>query len=510
MRKRALLSCSDKSGLKALGVCLSRHGVELVATGKTAEVLKAAGLAVTPVETLSGSPEAFQGRMKTLSFPLLSGVLFRRGDAQDEQDVKRLNVPAIDVVVVNFYPFEQDPTVEQIDVGGPTLVRAAAKNAPDVLVLVSPDQYTSVIEEWDREGTVSSATAQRCAARAWDRVLAYDQAIASRMGETGSLRYGENPHQQAAFKVEAASPIEWKALTSQDLSYNNILDVSSGYLLMHALLTWKPQARVAVVIKHGNPCGVALSERVSMLQVLESAWSGDPVSAFGGVVLVSHALDSETAAWLSDRFIEVLVAPSLSAADPHLVGLSAKRKKLKAVAVRSWSPEAWKVAGAAPLERVSVVGGVLEQTRDMGLNETLRSVTKKPFPDLKKSLAMFGIAVSRALKSNAVAIVAESAEGVLLLWGAGQGQPNRVEAIRDLCVPRALKTCEATHGILAEAVAVSDAFFPFPDSVELLRQGGIQWVVQPGGSIKDADVVAAADRLEIGMAMTGVRHFKHV
>lgn len=158
--------------------------------------------------------------------------------------MKRLNVPAIDVVVVNFYPFEQDPTVEQIDVGGPTLVRAAAKNAPDVLVLVSPDQYTSVIEEWGsrRYGFICNRTALRCAC-VWDRVLAYDQAIASRMGETGSLRYGENPHQQAAFKVEAASPIEWKALTSQDLSYNNILDVSSGYLLMHALLTWKPQAR---------------------------------------------------------------------------------------------------------------------------------------------------------------------------------------------------------------------------------------------------------------------------
>ncbi len=360
--RRALISASDKSGLAELGRALSDAGAELVATGRTAGVLREAGLEVTPVERVSGSPEAFRGRVKTLSFPVCSGILYRRGDDADEEDLTKLGIRPIDCVVVNFYPFEaaasrqglsREELLEEIDVGGPTLVRAAAKNAPDVLVLTDPGQYAAVIRELRATGKVSGATTERAAADAWERVLGYDAAIARRLGSRGrrELRYGENPHQKGLLEFDADPALAWdEALTPTELSYNNILDVSAAYGLASDLVALAPEASGAVIVKHNNPCGVAVAPRSdrgdgvsAQKRALLRAWEGDPVSAFGGVLVFTDPLEADVAEWLAERFVELVAAPGLSRVEPggsrvmvpELVRLLGKRKNLKAVGVRS-------------------------------------------------------------------------------------------------------------------------------------------------------------------------------
>ncbi len=525
--RRALLTVSDKRGLVELGRALVQAGAELVATGKTATVLKEAGLAVVPIEEISGSPEAFQGRMKTLSFPVCSGILARRGDASDDRDLEKLKIRPIDCVVVNFYPFEaaaarpgisRAQLIEEVDIGGPTLVRAAAKNAPDVLVLTDPDQYTAVIEELQGTREISEALAHRCASRAWDRVLAYDSAIAREIGGAHRLplRYGENPHQSGVLDVDPQGAIAWPVgdepkLTATELSYNNITDVAAAYGLASDLLELSGDAHTGVVIvKHGNPCGVAsiptegrgraAAQKLALLR----AWEGDPVSAFGGVLAFTHALELEVAEWLAEKFVELIAAPVLTAESPALKKMLSKRKNLKAVRVRRY--------GESPMRMtVAVPGGVLTQTNDLGLGETLRSVTKKAFAPQLDRLARFGIAVTRSLRSNAIAIVREipGLPGALQLVGAGQGQPNRVEALEKLAVPRARGVLEASEGTLEDCLMVSDAFFPFRDTVDRAFESGLRRIVQPGGSMKDAESIAACDEHGISMAFTGVRHFKH-
>ena len=518
--RRALLSVSDKTGVAALGRALVEAGAEIVATGKTAEVLKAEGLRVRAIETLSGAPEAFAGRMKTLSFPVCSGILYRRGDEADERDLARLAIEPIDCVVVNFYPFEdtvarpgstRSQWIEQIDVGGPTLVRAAAKNAPDVLVLTDPEQYGAVIDALKRERAIPAPLAYACAATAWERVLHYDSAIARTIGthERKSLRYGENPHQRANVEWLSDGPVDWGSrLTDQELSYNNILDATAAYGLISELKEAWPDCVSCVIVKHNNPCGVAVvpkSEPHALQMALVRAWEGDPVSAFGGVVALSDPLDEASARWLSERFIEVLAAPELSASTPGFGELKQKRKKLKAVPIRR--------LGAMPEESfVAIPGGRLYQTSDLGLEgEEMAAVTKARLRPEQADLARFGILVTRALKSNAIALVREfpSHAGVYQLIGAGQGQPNRIDSLERLAVPRAQGVLQATGGSLADALMVSDAFFPFRDTVDAAHRAGLRAIVQPGGSIKDAESIAACDEHGMAMVFTGRRHFKH-
>jgi phosphoribosylaminoimidazolecarboxamide formyltransferase/IMP cyclohydrolase len=527
MIRRALFTVSDKEGIVPLARALRKHGAEIVATGRTAQVLKDAEIPVVPIEEISGSPEAFQGRMKTLSFPVCSGILYRRGDKQDEADLSKLKIKPVDCVVVNFYPFEQAAAregisqaelIEQIDIGGPTLVRAAAKNAPDVLVLTNPAQYASVIAELEKGG-VRPETALACASEAWTRILAYDEAIARRLGARDELRYGENPHQKGFIEVYADSPIGWprteaERLTPAELSYNNILDLSGAYGLASDLLELDPGATSVVIVKHNNPCGVASLPRGAGAQkaALLRAWEGDPVSAFGGVLVFTDPIEPETASWLADRFVELVAAPGLSKGGPAMTTLLAKRRNLKAVPVHRF--------GAQPRETaVDVPGGKLIQSADLGVKEALTSVTKKAFPKEKERLARFGIAVCRALKSNAIALVREIPGKGLQLIGAGQGQPNRVEALERLAVPRANRvlaesspelSAGAEGGVgLGDAVMVSDAFFPFRDTVDAAFAAGIRYIIQPGGSIKDQDSIAAADEEGVAMAFTGIRHFRH-
>ncbi len=523
--RRALISVSDKTGVIELGKALSNAGVEIVATGKTATVLEEAGLKVRPIEEVSGSPEAFQGRMKTLSFPVCSGILYRRGDAQDEQDLSRLGFLPIDCVIVNFYPFEQavaregvsrKQLIEEVDIGGPTLVRAAAKNAPDVLVVTDPRHYGSIANELRAFGKVSRSLVEQCAREAWEKVLRYDDAIAAELGAKVKrvLRYGENPHQTGRIEFEQDSPIAWPKsdddrLTATELSYNNILDLSAAYTLASDLLEIGPDQTGVVIVKHNNPCGVALvpgQGGEAQLRALQLAWQGDPISAFGGVLVFTHALEDATAAWLSEKFVELVAAPGLAKTSMTLAKISRTRKNLKAVSIRRF--------GEVPRETVvNVPGGRLIQTSDAGLSETLTSVTATPWPEEKNTLGKFGIAVCRALKSNAIALVREI-QGALQLVGAGQGQPNRIEALKVLAVPRAHAVFEAAgekdaQAALGRCVLVSDAFFPFRDTVEVAAQSGIRSIIQPGGSIKDSESIAACDEYGISMAFTGVRHFRH-
>ncbi len=514
--RRALITVSDKTGVVELARALADSGAELVATGRTATVLRDAGLRITPIEHVSGSPEAFQGRMKTLSFPVCSGLLYRRGDASDEADLKKLGIVPIDCVVVNFYPFEEAAAkrgerralIEEVDIGGPTLVRSAAKNAPDTLVLTSPAQYARVERELRESRSVRAETALACASEAWERVLEYDRAIASELGKRSrlELRYGENPHQKAHLEFDPEGPIAWGAnLAPQELSYNNILDLSAAYALAADLREVSPDCTSVVIVKHNNPCGVASVPRAhdsAQRVALARAWEGDPTSAFGGVLVFTDPLSEDAGAWLAERFVEVLAAPGLRAEDPGLRAILARRKNLKgAIAIRGFD-------GVPAATEVAVPGGVLRQTTDTGLADPLRAVTRAQWPVERARLARFGIAVCRALKSNSIALVRDL-HGVLQLVGAGQGQPNRIDALNRLAIPRAQGVLRATEGALADCVMVSDAFFPFRDTVDAAHAGGIRFIVQPGGSVKDAESVAACDEHGIAMAFTGVRHFRH-
>ncbi|MGE0615638.1 MAG: bifunctional phosphoribosylaminoimidazolecarboxamide formyltransferase/IMP cyclohydrolase [Bacteriovoracia bacterium] len=527
--RRALFTCTDKTGIAPLALAMREQGAEIVATGKTAEILKQAGIPITPIEKVSGSPEAFQGRMKTLSFPVCSGILYRRGDAVDEADLKKLGISPIDCVVVNFYPFEKAVAsgatgaklVDEIDIGGPTLVRSAAKNSPHTLVLTHPSQYEGVIVQLKRDGEVGDATCARAAAAAWDMILAYDAAIAWEMGgqRRHALRYGENPHQRGWLEVDADSPIAWPAgggqeaaLTPNELSYNNILDLSAAFDLACELKQIHGDGYTGVVIiKHNNPCGVAWVPKSgapgdAQMRALELAWAGDPVSAFGGVLLFTDPLSATVAPFFKERFVELIAAPELRAGQGVLAQLLSARKNLKAVRIERFVNTAVRLSTTVP-------GGRLVQTPDAGGagpgGEALRSVTEKAFPPAKSQLAAFGGAICRVVKSNSIVIVAEAPGGAFQLVGAGQGQPNRIDSLKILAVPRALSVLGQSGRALDDCVMVSDAFFPFRDTVDEAHRCGLRYIVQPGGSMKDKDSVQACNEHGMAMAFTGVRHFRH-
>jgi phosphoribosylaminoimidazolecarboxamide formyltransferase/IMP cyclohydrolase len=515
--KRALLSVSDKEGLLPLARALRADGCELYASGGTKKALELEGLEVLPVESISRSPEAFAGRMKTLSFPVFGGILARRGDAADDADRAKLGIPLIDVVVVNFYPFEkaiaekgasatEAELTELIDIGGPGLVRAAAKNRDHVLVLSDPSLYSAAIRDLETGRGITFETRKASAARAWADIARYDRAISARFGSRLELRYGENPHQTARFEFDADAPIAWDApCTDSSLSYNNILDFSAGFRLLSDLANWKPEAAHAVIIKHQNPCGVATDVDGRIDAALEMAWACDPTSAFGGMVLLSKPLDTGTAQFLEPRFIEGIAAPELKKTSSELSLLSTKRKNLKAVNIRD-------VAFQEKNCEVTIPGGRLTQSADDYALESLEVKTGETWSPAKRELAQFGIFAGKALKSNAIAIVESPSEGRFRMIGAGQGQPNRIEAIAKLAIPRARAVLAGESNPaerLANTILVSDAFFPFADGVEAAAEAGIRNVVEPGGSVRDGEVIARSKELGVNLAFTGRRHFRH-
>jgi phosphoribosylaminoimidazolecarboxamide formyltransferase/IMP cyclohydrolase len=519
---RAILSVSDKTGLAELGRGLAALGVELVSTGGTASALSAAGLPVLSVSDVTGFPEMMDGRVKTLHPAIHAGILARRARPDDLDALNRHGIRPVDLVVVNLYPFAKaaqnpdtafDALVEEIDIGGPSLVRAAAKNFRDVLVVVDPADYPRVIEQLGRAGGPELEFRFRLMQKAFEHTGKYDSMIAATMKtvdasggamtraafsnrhpEPKVLRYGENPHQQAWWTPNQppAAPA-WDVLQGKELSYTNLLDLDAA--LRIALEFSEP---VGVVIKHTNPCGVALGATLADAYV--RAREADPLSAFGGIVGLNQRLDAETAKALTSTFIEAVIAPSVADdAKPIL----ATKQNLRVVTVDFAKIRT--LEGDLAREDRSFLGGLLMQERDVVSEarqpwpdgEMPKVVTKRAPTAEEWQALRFAWRVCGHVKSNAVIFTA--ADRTLAV---GAGQMSRVDAVK-------VAVGKAAAGSLTRSVAASDAFFPFRDGLDAVADAGATAVVQPGGSVRDAEVIAAADEKGVAMVFTGRRHFRH-
>jgi phosphoribosylaminoimidazolecarboxamide formyltransferase/IMP cyclohydrolase len=517
--KTALLSVSDKTNLETLARVLHKHQVQIISSGGTRDYLLKSGIPVTSVESVTGNPEAFGGRMKTLSFQLGSGILFNRFSPKDVKEAQDLGILPIDLVVCNLYPFEETARrgadlgelIENIDVGGPTMIRAAAKNFHGVCVCTETSQYPFLIDQLEKnEGAVELSLRKDFALAAFRLTSYYDSLICRELEresespptllisplKTNPLRYGENPHQKGwlardPFQEGLAHGI---ALQGKELSYNNFLDADAGHRLICDLDKIANSGETVVsIIKHSNPCGVALAK--SAVHALELAWKGDPVSSFGSIVCFNREVGQECAQFLSSRFVEVILAPGFS---PSALAIFKEKKNLRLLCVRMM--EGTKVS----IMVRSITGGYLLQEEDTGLDREFKSVTKAPFPLEKKRLMDFSTMATKYMKSNAIGLFIEE-EGTYQLIGAGMGNPNRLVSIQQAVE----KATENGHRELGKAILVSDAFFPFPDNIEAAGKAGIKLIIQPGGSIKDADVIRAADERGISMVFSHRRHFRH-
>jgi phosphoribosylaminoimidazolecarboxamide formyltransferase/IMP cyclohydrolase len=514
--RRALLSVSDKRGLVELGRALAAQGVALLSTGGTARALEAAGLRVASVSAYTGFPEIMDGRVKTLHPRVHGGLLGRRG--MDEAVMRAHGIEPIDLLVVNLYPFAATVArpgssyadgVEQIDIGGPAMVRAAAKNHASVAVVVDPDDYAELLAALAAGGS-DFALRQRLAARAYAHTARYDAMVADWLARAATpataafpatlelrytkkleLRYGENPHQAGAFYTDPAGSGAGigsaRQLQGKELSYNNIADADTALECVRQFA-----APACVIVKHANPCGVALG--TDARHAYEQAYRTDPTSAFGGVIAFNRPLDADTARAIVERqFVEVIVAPDAAAAALAVTAPKA------AVRVLVTGP----LGGAAPAghEYRSVTGGLLAQDRDSGVLEpaALRVVTRRaPTPAELEDLA-FAWRVCKYVKSNAIVYARDG-----LTIGIGAGQMSRVVSTRIA----AMKAADAGLPVKGAAMA-SDAFFPFRDGVDLAAEYGVASVIQPGGSLRDAEVIACADEHGMAMVLTGMRHFRH-
>ena len=531
--RRALLSVSDKTGIVDLGQALHALGCEIVSTGGTAAVLLEAGLPVTDISAVSGNPEAFGGRMKTISFAVESALLFHR--QRDAAEAEALDILPIDLVACNLYPFERawkaggdmDALVENIDIGGPTMLRAAAKNFHGVAALCDPADYPAMIEELQAHaGATTLATRQRLMRKVFDHTADYDAAIAVAMAEQAGdrslrfaydspkpLRYGENSHQQAAFyrqRGAAHSMHDLEILGGKALSYNNIVDTQAA---LEAAAGLAPGG--IAIIKHTNPCGLAVGPQQA--DTFAAAWAGDPLSSFGSVIAFNTPVGLEAARFLNlhaekvrDRkFVEVVAAPDF---EPQVVDYLRRNKNLRIVRTNLDDLKQAETCRMVP-------GGLLVQDADLQDLGDLKPVTHIE-KLIDHDLLRFGVAAVRQVKSNAIVIVRERADGVLQLLGMGAGQPNRVNSTA-LAIQRAtlnlqqeaeLLAVDATQHVaseMARAYLVSDAFFPFPDNVEVAAAAGVRTLFQPGGSIRDKAVTRRCDELGLSMVFTGLRHFKH-
>ncbi|CAB0640833.1 bifunctional phosphoribosylaminoimidazolecarboxamide formyltransferase/inosine monophosphate cyclohydrolase [Corynebacterium diphtheriae] len=517
--KRALISVYDKTGLEDLARALNDAGVEIVSTGSTAAKIADLGVPVTPVEQLTGFPECLEGRVKTLHPMVHAGIL---ADTRKEDHLKQLdelNVAPFQLVVVNLYPFTQtvasgadfDACVEQIDIGGPSMVRAAAKNHPSVAVVVSPARYSEIIEAVGNGG-FTRAERTALAVDAFRHTASYDVAVATWMGEqiadadepfaewigasyerANILRYGENPHQAAALYTDPAAPAglaQATQLHGKEMSYNNYTDSDAAWRA-----AWDHERPCVAIIKHANPCGIAVSD-VSIAEAHRTAHECDPVSAFGGVIASNREVSVDMAKQVSEIFTEVIIAPSYE--DGAVDILSQKKNIRILVAPQPQRDE---------LEQRQISGGVLVQRRDLvdaegdnPANWTL-AAGEAASEELLAELEFAWRAV-RAVKSNAI-LLAQGGATV----GVGMGQVNRVDAAK-LAVERA-NSLAGDEQRAKGSVAASDAFFPFADGFEVLAQAGVRAVVQPGGSIRDAEVIEAANKAGVTMYLTGARHFAH-
>jgi phosphoribosylaminoimidazolecarboxamide formyltransferase/IMP cyclohydrolase len=514
--QRAILSVTDKTGLVDFARKLCATGVELISTGGTAKLLRDSGVSVKDISELTGFPEMLDGRVKTLHPKVHGGILHRRENASHRTAVAEHGIQPIDMVVVNLYAFEKtsakpgvhfEELIENIDIGGPSMIRSAAKNFQDVAVVTSPADYTAIAEEMAKSGgELSAATKWRLAQKAFATTAAYDSAIASTLERVSAngrfefhpeagfpqtlrlsfnkimdLRYGENPHQKAAMYSDGSPTgvANGRQLQGKELSYNNILDLQAAWDVAQDF-----SETVCTIIKHTNPCGTATGQ--TLLEAYQKALQCDPVSAFGGVIGVNRPVDGDAAEEMAKLFLEVIAAPSF---DEAAKAKFASKKNLRLVEI-AHAPQKW------VLKNVS--GGILVQDADVRhLEESdLKVVTKRPPTAEEKRALLFAWKVCKHVKSNAI-LYARDGQTV----GVGAGQMSRV----DSCKIGAMKAVLPLKG----TVAASDAFFPFPDGVEEIAKAGATAIIQPGGSVRDAEVIEAADRLGLAMIFTGVRHFRH-
>jgi phosphoribosylaminoimidazolecarboxamide formyltransferase/IMP cyclohydrolase len=508
---RALISVSDKTGVVGFAKDLHVIGAQLISTGGTFTALQEAGIPVKKIADVTGSPEILDGRVKTLHPRIHGGILARRDIPDHLTQLSSQGIDPIDLVCVNLYPFVQtvrkprvtiEEALENIDIGGPTLLRAAAKNHPAVIVLVDPDDYSWVLQRLHKKD-LSQEERKYLAWKAFSHVATYDSAIATYLspgtgGETlpsslvfglekvRDLRYGENPHQKAAlysFVLGSSGIVDAQQLHGKELSYNNILDAEAAWRTVSDY----DECAVAVV-KHTNPCGLAIHR--DQAEAYRRAYSGDPVSAFGGIVACNRQITTTAAQEMTAIFYEIIVAPGF---EPEALNILKKKKNLRLLAVATVSTQ--------PNDKIEVhqvSGGVLVQTEDT-LDESpsqWRVVTDRSPTAMEMQDLSFAWKAAKHIKSNAIVLAHDNA-----LIGMGAGQPNRVVSVH-------LAIRSAGEGAVGSVLA-SDAFFPFPDGIEEAARGGVTAVIQPGGSIRDDLVLEAANRLGIAMVFTGVRHFRH-
>lgn len=516
---RALISVSDKTGIVEFARSLHQAGVEILSTGGTASLLAKENVPVTEVSSYTGFPEMMDGRVKTLHPKVHGGILGRRGT--DDDIMNKHGIKPIDMVVVNLYPFQKavaDPTcdlptaIENIDIGGPTMVRSAAKNHKDVAIVVDANDYGSLIEEINAGG-LSYQTRFALATKAFEHTAQYDGAIANHLGriqedDAGksvradfartfnvqfkhkqTMRYGENPHQKAAFYVEDKPPVGIASalqVQGKDLSYNNIADTDAAIECVKQF----DGAPACVIVKHANPCGVAVAS--SLLEAYQKAFSTDPESAFGGIIAFNQELDAETAKVIVDKqFVEVIVAPSVSDAAKAAIAV---KKNVRVLECGTWGDSSHNT-----LEYKRVTGGLLVQENDLALTDTLELVSKVQPSEQQMVDLQFAWKVAKFVKSNAIIYASNH-----MTVGVGAGQMSRINSAR-------IAGIKAEHAKLdvKGSVMASDAFFPFRDGIDSAAAAGISAVIQPGGSMRDEEVIAAADEAGMAMVFTGMRHFRH-
>jgi phosphoribosylaminoimidazolecarboxamide formyltransferase/IMP cyclohydrolase len=516
---RALISVSDKTGVVDFARALAEFGVEIVSSGGTARLLAENGIPVVEASDYTGFPEMMDGRVKTLHPKIHGGILGRRG--LDEAVMNEHGIPPIDLAVVNLYPFEAtvakpdcdlETAIENIDIGGPALIRAAAKNHAAVGVVVEAADYEGVVAELRANGgTLSQATRFRLAAKSFAHTSRYDAAIATYLGKRAAedaaefpqsltlsytraqtMRYGENPHQNAAFYVEASAPLgsiaSAKQLQGKELSYNNIADADAALECVKSF----EDGPACVIVKHANPCGVA--QGGSLLEAYDRAYATDPTSAFGGIIAFNRPLDAEAARAIIERqFVEVIVAPGIEAG---ALPVLAAKQNVRVLDCGAWAPipvPAW--------DFKRVTGGMLAQDRDDGRvgRDDLRIVTKRAPTEQEIVDLLFAWKIVKFVKSNAIVYCKDSQT-----IGIGAGQMSRVYSARIAAIKAADENLEVKGSAMA-----SDAFFPFRDGIDSAAEVGVTAVIQPGGSMRDSEVIAAADEHGLAMAFTGMRHFRH-
>ena len=515
--KRALISVSDKSGIVEFAKQLHQHGIEILSTGGTAKLLAAESIPVIEVSDYTGFPEMMDGRVKTLHPKIHGGILARRG--QDDAVMQQHDIPGIDLIVVNLYPFEAtvakpdcslEDAIENIDIGGPTMVRASAKNHAHVAIVVDPNDYDGIIAQLNANAGVIAADARfKMAVKAFEHTARYDGMIANYLGKIvendkpegfattfnsqltlkQTMRYGENPHQQAAFYVEPgntqANISSATQLQGKELSYNNIADTDAALECVKQF----DDAPACVIVKHANPCGVATAN--TLLEAYDQAFKTDPESAFGGIIAFNQALDTATAQAIVDRqFSEVIIAPSVMDGVSDII---ASKKNVRLLTCGEFSPS----AASQDYKRVS--GGLLVQDSDQALHNELQIASARVPSEEEMRDLLFAWKVAKFVKSNAIVYAKNNCT-----VGVGAGQMSRINSAR-------IAGIKAEHAglVVPGSVMASDAFFPFKDGIEAAAEAGIAAVIQPGGSMRDDEVIAAADAAGMAMVFTGMRHFRH-